>query len=127
MCRQNPGECISWAMNSRLAINFAEAAGTNDNEVNALRHAYWSALLTAKFGSTQRALAWTEAHELGSVGSDPGDTCRDRANSTTGRGIGVAHSSSWGSPNQAQLQYDLRQDVLTMHTQRTLQYLPTCM
>jgi RHS repeat-associated protein len=54
---------------------------------NAFRHAYWSALISQRYGSAE-ALQWTTAHEgLGAAGS-PQDYAMDMKNNALGAAIG---------------------------------------
>ena len=115
-------------MNSIRAINFATYhAQGNDDIKNALRHTYWQALLSVSFGSTYTANLWAEAHEQGSVGSDPGDTCRDRYNNQIGQNVGTQFMSRANDEDQVTLRSDVASEILRLHgLGNVLRYSPTC-
>lgn len=93
-CILHPIECSSYVYFSGLAIDWARAragqAGAVNNEFDAQRHAFWSAQLTAAYGSAV-AQAWTDAHEEGLPPSEVYATCMDQTNNAIGREIGEAN------------------------------------
>lgn len=66
-----------------------------DNQTDAFRHAYASALLTRRFGADWTA-TFTAAHE-GRAGNRPTSMAMDLFNNEVGRGIALAHPDASAS------------------------------
>ena len=128
-CKAHPFECSTYIQQSLAAINFSETySNGNDNKRNALRHTMWNARMTIYYGSALTANLWAEAHEQGSVGSDPGDTCRDRRNNAIGQQIGGSFLPRRGelSTGSTLLMINVRDDILEKLALGLLQLAATC-
>lgn len=101
----NPGatKCGQYALSSTTALNWAFAQtdelgqpipGCTDGPCDAIRHAYWSGLLTRLWGADW-ATVWTDAHETG-VGYDPRTTPMDLHNNRIGRMLATQYTGALG-------------------------------
>lgn len=91
---------IRWKRKKALdrAYDAAAAAGTlpHNNIYDAIRHSYWSAMLTRDMGRL-RAKAWADAHEYTSTSHE--ETCMDQFNNEVGRRIATQLGAGYGAPN----------------------------
>lgn len=95
LCWASPTQCISvWsARNHALDYVIEEAlvrgyTGTmEDDEYDAMRHAFWNAAMARTIGVT-RAEIWATAHESDNAADDPA-VCMDLANNASGRDVGA--------------------------------------
>lgn len=111
LCSANVSQCASKvipAMREALAWAKAEAEahGTNDidNEYDAMRHAYWSAMLTRDIG-VDLATQWNIAHEKNPDTLDR--HCMDAFNNGIGRSIGAAHADADNYQLQGYVMHEL--------------------
>ncbi len=95
LCWANPMECIGVYHAKNMAEDFSNAEAQADgatsawnNKYDAMRHAYWNAVMTRALGE-ERAEVWATAHEWGIPPTDP-ERCMDMFNNAVGRGVGVA-------------------------------------
>lgn len=120
MCVTHLDECALFTLVANEAINWAVDLagdeGATDNIYDAMRHAYWQAMMTRDLGPG-RAEAWGDAHEWGS--DSPGRTCMDQYNNVVGREIAIEAGewTSWAT---------LRQLVRDAADQNRLQDRPGC-
>lgn len=98
LCKQNLPKCISTGLAANVAISWSQIAeacrpaGNHNGEMDAVRHAYWFADLTAR-QDTAWAKAWGDAHE-NYPGNDPLEKAMDLHNNAVGRSIGLLHPTS---------------------------------
>lgn len=100
LCWNNPTHCISVNSARMLAEDFAFAVAQADqffgpladNKYDALRHAYWNAVMTRVIGR-DRAEAWATAHESEESPTNP-SVCMDLSNNAIGRDVGASMTGS---------------------------------
>ncbi len=98
LCKQSIPKCLSTVLAAKAAdawsqiVEACRPAGSLNGEMDAVRHAYWFADLTAR-QDTAWAKAWGDAHE-NYPGNDPLEKAMDLHNNAVGRNIGLLHPTS---------------------------------
>lgn len=96
-CKQNRLKCLSTVLAAKAADSWSQIvescrpSGSHNGHMDALRHAYWFADLTAR-QDTSWAKAWGDAHE-NYPDNDPLEKAMDLHNSAVGRSVGLLYSS----------------------------------
>jgi hypothetical protein len=98
---------LDWSFGEASRLGFVDSQGrviAHNNLADAERHAYWSALLNRRIGTTS-ATMWTNAHEsTNGSAQELAEGCMDQFNNAVGRSIDNAHPTAWLLETQGYIQ-----------------------
>lgn len=118
-CKTHRVECgILWLTGAQ-AVTQSLIYGTHADEINALRHAHWSAYMDVQMGKAA-ADVWKQLHEDGRANNPPGDRCRDERNNAIGSSVASAFPQPYWDMGTAYA--TINTQIVNLHNQRLLQY-----